>query len=323
MLRQFLVVLLALAASTPLLASDRVAPQSVLDDAIRQTGLLENPAHAFVLDADFTAQFSQPVQGHVELRWAAKDRWWSRVIVGDFEQVKFKTGEWTYTTRNAPYTPPQVNDLLNLLDPPKGYEKLIARKMKIKSQSGASMECLRVESSEHKSDDREICVNATTNDLSSDSSTTPGRVTLKQFSNFTDFEGYRYPRKLDLFLDKVHALSVDVTNLSEEPLDSRLLIPPKDAIARRECADGKPPLNLTGYHPHFPSVPNSGQTELLVTIGADSTVQEVHVVKSAGKEFDGAVIAAVEAAHYRPAMCGAEPVTSDIQIVVSFHGSNP
>jgi len=56
-----------------------------------------------------------------------KDQWWRSLVLGDYQQIEVKDGEWHYTKRNADFTPLLVGNLINLLSFGAGSENLAAK----------------------------------------------------------------------------------------------------------------------------------------------------------------------------------------------------
>src|SRR5258708_40013850 len=145
MIKYILLFATVVMSPSVLLASDKSAAQDLLDAATGQASLLESSPRPFEMNVDFTAQFDTPIQGHLRLKWEAKDRWWSKVTVGPFEQVKFQDGEKTYTMRNTDFTPTPVRDLMELLHVAKNFDKLVVRKDKQYVDQGVTLDCMQTE----------------------------------------------------------------------------------------------------------------------------------------------------------------------------------
>ncbi len=291
----------------------------MLEIASRQAALLEDSDRPFVMDLDFTVQVNPPLQGHMRLRWEAKDRWWSRVSMGKFEQIKFQTGEWTYTLRNVDFTPIQVRDLFDLLHVGYVYNKLVPQAGNPRREGGANQDCLKAHNPDpiYKRESFEICVDSTTHDVVSQTRTDVGYakddVAREQFSDFVDFGGHRYPRKLESLRNGQLVMSATVMGLQESPLDPKLLVPPAGAIERRVCPDKfKGAESIEDPMPsavrgHFKRI----ETAAEVTIMTDGSVGHVAIVQSAGPTEDEAAIEALKRWTFKPAMCGTEPVVAD------------
>ena len=173
-----------------LLASDNPATPTLLDVALRQGALLSDSDRPFVMDVDFTVQLPSPTQGHLRLRWVAKDRWWSRVSMGKYERVKFQTGERTYTSRNIPFTPRQIDDLVDLLYVGEGYKRLVVRADNQRTEGGVRLDCLsaRIPDPKFNRSQFEVCVDSAARDIMSLTEKiddfSHAEVYRKQFSGF-------------------------------------------------------------------------------------------------------------------------------------------
>ncbi len=311
MIQKTLIVFALVLGPSALFAADNPAAHDLLGTAARQASLFNAPARSFLLDVDLTVQLSGPTHGHLRLRWEAKDRWWSKISMGRVEQVKFRKGDRTYTLRNADFTLTQFQDLLGLIHSADGYEEFLTRKEKQRVEDGVALNCVDADRPDAKAEHREICINSTTLDIVSDTlKFMNGNVRREQFSDFADFAGHRYPRRLELVKNGTEIISASVTELKESPLDPQLLVPPKGAIERRVCPDQKPPVVLREIEPRY----TKGLTDVEVTILTDGTVGDVLPVGMAGWSQDNEVIAAIKRMKFQPAMCGNEPIVSDLYI---------
>ena len=113
--RVILTTIFLFAAARLSLAGTDPAVQPLLVAAEQQVDLFNHDASPFQLEVDFIAQIQVPTQGHLTYRWEAKDRWWRKVSMGAFEQIDVKNGEKLYTSRNTPFTPVRVRQLLNVV----------------------------------------------------------------------------------------------------------------------------------------------------------------------------------------------------------------
>lgn len=317
-----MVLLCAVLALGPvcLLASAPPANPDLLQMACRQAALLDDAGRPFVMDVDFTVQLSHPMQGHLRLRWAAKDRWWTRVSMGKFEQVKFQDGDRSYTIRNVGFTPKQINYLNDLLGVGRMLDKLVTRSEKQRTEDGIHQICLKAQNPDpkFKSEHFEICVDQATHDIVTETRTINEYATDEiyqcKYGDFVAFDGYRYPRRLESFENGKLIMSATVSGLQESALDPKLLIPPAGAIERRECPDKKAPERLYGPIPHFDLDGARGQIEsdAEITVQKDGTVSNVEIVRSGGRVNDEQLMMALKKWKFRPAMCGTEPVVTDI-----------
>ena len=110
--------------------------------------------------------------------------------------------------------------------------------------------------------------------------------------------------------------------MSTAPLDEVLLVPPKGAIERRQCAGMKHPVPVKTPDPLYPKSASQnrlmGDTVVSMTVLADGSVGNIQLIGSATHSMDEATLQALKSWKFKPATCGAEPVVSDIEVVVSF-----
>jgi hypothetical protein len=94
----------------PVLADTNPAAQQLLGAATLQANLFRDQVKPLQLDVDFVAQINVPTQGHLTLRREAKDRWWRKIGMGDFEQIEIRNGDRLYTSRNIGFVPVRVRE---------------------------------------------------------------------------------------------------------------------------------------------------------------------------------------------------------------------
>jgi hypothetical protein len=140
----------------------------------------------------------------------------------------------------------------------------------------------------------------------------------KSFSGYTDFEGLRFPRHLELHVNGSRVLSAEITSLAQTDFDEKLLTPPHGSIERRDCENIKPAVPIKTTDPNF-SGSNTimGDTRVALTILADGSVGDVQPIGGASAAMDAEMVRTLKGWRFQPAMCGNDPVVSDIFIVVS------
>ena len=307
---------LALAGADP-------AAQQLLIAAEQQADLFSHDASPFQLEVDFVAQVTVPTQGHLTYRWEAKDRWWRKVSMGAFQQVDVKNGEKLYTSRNAPFTPVRVRQLLSLLQISESPDHLQARKQKQRVERGLAITCAQVHEEGKKSAPHEFCVNPASREIVSDEwKEQPDGSGRLEYSDYLEFRGHRYPRKIERFENGIKAITAQVVSVATAPLNEALLVPPKGAIERRQCADMKHAVPVKTPDPLYPKSASEnrlmGDTRVSMTVFADGSVGEIQLISSGTHSMDDATLRTLKGWKFKPAMCGAESVVSDIEVVVSF-----
>lgn len=323
-MKQLILATALLACSMPpLLASDNPAAQQLFVTSEQQANLFGDQAGPFQLEVDFQAQFNVPIQGHLTLKWGGKDRWWSEVVIGDFEQIVIRNGEMEYKSRNVGFTPLRVGELTTLLHFSTDHEAQKAKKMKRRVETGVDENCIEIGPETRKDEAHEVCVDATSHDVLSDEwHEAPDERRREQFSDYFDFGKVRYPRKLQFEEDGIKVLTANVISLQATAFDDSLLIAPHGAIERRQCVDLKRAVPLKTPDPGYPKSASQnklmGDSTVAMTVQTDGSVSDIHLVGSSTQSMDDATLETLKGWKFRPAMCGSDPVVSDIVVVVSF-----
>jgi TonB family protein len=316
-------VTVLLVGSLPLsTGSTSPAAQQLLVTAKQQATLLHDQTSPIQLDVDFLAQMNVPAKGHLTLKWQGKDLWWRRIVMGDFEQVEIRNGDRQYTTRNLSFIPVRIRELSSLIQFAEDSEGLLAKKQKERVENGIGMVCIHVEG-ERRGKTHEVCVNSASHDILSDEWQEPPDERLReQYTEYFDFGGHRYPRKLQLLVNGINVITANVVNLTTAAVDPTLLVAPKGAIERRKCADMKHAVPVRTPDPMYPKSASenklTGDTIVAMTVLTDGSVSDIQLVGRAARSMDDATLQTLKSWRFKPAMCGAEPVVSDIEVVVSF-----
>lgn len=316
-------VALLLFACSLLQATTNPATQQLLASAEQKANLFGDRVGPIELDVDFAVQMNVPMQGHLTFLWMGKDRWRRSILLGDFEEVEVRNGDKLYTSRNIGFTPVRIGELISLLQFAEETDDLVVRKQKERVQNGTEMTCLQVQHNNFKSRPHEVCLDAASHDILSDEwQEPPDERRREQYSDYFDFEGHRYPRRLQLHVNGSTVIMAHVQNLTPTSFDQEILVPPKGAIERRQCADMKHAVAVKTPDPIYPKSASQnqlmGDTTVAMTVLTDGSVTNIQLVGSAGRSMDDATLQTLKSWRFKPAMCGTEPVVSDIEVVVSF-----
>jgi len=153
--------------------------------------------------------------------------------MGEYQQITVHNGETVSTVRNLRYTPLRVRELITLIQFAEDPSGLIAKKQKERRKYGADLACVRYEKEHFKSEPHDVCIEPSSHDiLSDDWQEPPDEKRQKQFSDYVDFEGLRFPRQLRLQVNGSVVLSANVTSLVSQEFDESLLVAPKGANVR-------------------------------------------------------------------------------------------
>jgi TonB family protein len=322
MKRQLFPAALLIAAAATLLAASGPAPNQLLAAPEQQAHIFGDRAEPLQLEVDFVAQMNVPIHGHISIHWQSKNRWWSKAVMGDFQQITMQNGEKIYTVENRP-APIRIVELTRLLHFAHAPEELTVKKVKERIQNGTALACLQIEWQKVKGESHEVCVNPDSHEIASDAwQSPPDEQRRELFSNYVDFHGYRYPRNLELQVNGSSVIAATVDTLKAAPLDENLLVPPQGAIERRQCAGMVHAKPLKTPDPAYPRSDSQnhviGDTMVAMTILADGSVTGIRLIGAATHSMDDATLATLKTWKFKPAMCGSEPVVSDVQAVVSF-----
>jgi TonB family protein len=318
-----LTAVLLFSASPVVFGGADPAAQELLVAAEQQASLFGDDASPLQLEVDFVAQNVVPTPGHLTIKWGRKNRWWRQTTMGDFVQTEVRNGERLYTSRNAPFTPLRIPELLQLI-PFSGYPQgLQAKKQKRRVENGIDTTCLQVEHEGDHGEPHEICLSPATHDMLSDEwKRPPDEQRTEKYAEYFDFRGHRYPRQLELLVNGSKMISAHVVELTAAAFDEGLLAAPKGAMERRMCAGMKHAVPVKTPDPVCPKSASRngfmGDTTVSMTVLADGSVDDIQLIGKAAHSMDEATLQTLKSWRFKPAMCGTEPVMSDIEVVVSF-----
>jgi TonB family protein len=300
------------------------AAQELFVTAKHQASLFHNQGSPFQLDVDFILQMRVPMAGHLTLKWAATDRWWRRIDMPGFEQIEIGNGDMHYTTRNLDFTPIRVGELFGLLQFAEGSEYLVVKKQKQhQDDSGIEITCLQVGQENVKAKPHEVCVNPASHEILRDEwQELPDERRKEEFLDYFDFAGHHCPRKLRLLVNGSAVITANIQNVAITSFDDGLFLPPKGAIERRYCNGMKRAVPVKTPDPAYPRSASEnrlmGDTTVAMTVMTDGSVTNIRLIGTSTHSMDDATLQTLKGWRFKPAMCGSEPVVSDIEVVVSF-----
>jgi len=320
MRRALLIAATLVCIAVPGIARVDPAAQQLLDSATKPADLFEHGTKPFELLIHVSAQLSTPTEGDLLIRWKAPDQWWSKVVLGSFQQITIRNGEEEYTLRNGDITSVVIQDLFRLVPfRPNMWSPFRATKRRSKTLNGFASLCVEAVRANYKSDVHELCFDASYHTLLSDDWHNFDKHRRQEFSNYADFKGARFPRTMQLALNGRLLIAAEVVRLQFAAFDPALLIPPEGAIARRNCPNLKTAVILKRVWPDYGLVGHpKGEVRLSVTVLPDGSVSDARVLGSGGRVIDPPALAALKQWKFKPAMCGDEPVTSDVEVEFSF-----
>ena len=289
--------------------------QRDLNAARMPATLFAGAAAPFELSIHFSARLGNaPADGDLLVKWKGKDQWWSKAVLGPFQQITIRDGGEQYTLRNADFTPIPVTELfylIQLADQP----RYIAQKEKERGGKGEKTKCIEAHVADDPTHAHELCLEPSSGELITDRWQEPMyQKRRREFSNYQEFDGMQYPKELKLFKNGSLSLSAEVKDLHAAAFKPALLTPPKGAIERRHCPGMKPPLAVRHVTPDEGPMNATGTSTFAVTVLADGSVGDIRLIGTGGKAIDKLAVAALKQWRFKPAMCGSEPVVADIEI---------
>jgi TonB family protein len=169
----------------------------------------------------------------------------------------------------------------------------------------------------------EVCLDAHSHEILSDVwEDFPDDHRRAEYSDYFEFRGHRYPRKINLFVNGSKVIEAQVASLVTAPLDEKLLVPSAGAIERRQCEGMKHAVPVKTPDPSYPKSASQnrimGDSMVSMAVLPDGSVDNIQLIGKSTRAMDDATLQTLKTWKFKPAMCGTEPVTSDIQVVVSF-----
>jgi TonB family protein len=277
-------------------------------------------SNSFQFESDFVTQLKKPETGHFTWKWSGPALWEQDTSLANYHQVTVRQADQLYTARTLAYSPLAVREILQLLRP--HPVRLSDWKVeKVKQAEHGSEYCAELRSTSSTSD-REIFLNAGTKEVISDEIRSVGEVRRREFSDYQPFLGRPFPRKLKLILNGTPLLTVVVTLLEERSYAAADFVPPANAVVRRTCENIVPPKVLYDPSPGYPQAKTAkhvnGTSIVSLTVLPDGSVDDVYLIGSSNREMDEASQQIVKTWKFKPAMCGSEPVATDISVQVNF-----
>jgi TonB family protein len=322
MISQVLVLFLLGAAAS---AGDDPVVEQKLILASSLVDLRADDAKPFQLELNFRAQNLVSQDGHLTLKWAAKDRWWQLVTMGDYQQLEVRKGDTLYLSRNAPFTPLRISELIALMrvfSADAEHER--AKKVSDYAEGDVIADCMELQERSHHAwnAQRQVCINRASNEVLSDDVREASDIHRKEFADYQTFRSHRYPWQLKYIENSSVALKVQIVSLQEAAFEDALFVAPPGAIARRQCEHMVPPIAIKQPDPAYPrsAAQNGigGTTTVTLTVMPDGSVDNVQLVRPASREMNQATQDTVKKWKFKPAMCGNEPVAADIRVEMNF-----
>jgi protein TonB len=296
--------------------------EAALKAAIESVNI-QAPGKPYELDADFVAQVNVPQKGHYHLKWVSAKQWSMETTMGNYKEFVVRKEDVVYTQRNLGFTPlrvAQVHELMTVFKTSTGWQY---KKSKGAGPSG-KLECaeLRYRAPKENKAKEEVCFDAATHDIRSVTYTFIDETDVHEFADYQEMLGHRFPRSLKSLESGITLLNVNVTSLAPTKFTIADIVPPAGAEERRQCDDQIKPVPLKTPDPEYPHGASSnnlaGRASVWMTVKTDGSVDNIRLIESAGHDMDKSTQDALKTWKFKPAMCGLEPIETDIRVEVTF-----
>jgi TonB family protein len=149
-----------------------------------------------------------------------------------------------------------------------------------------------------------------------------GARSRKEFMDYARANGQAYPQKISIVRERM--APVEVTNIQIAPatLAQDLFQPPQNTIEVESCPNMRHPEPKSTPEPSFPKRANAeqkqGEVLLDVIIAKDGTVALARSLTPDEYGFSDNAEATVRTWKFKPATCEGRPVTTEMNVEVSF-----
>jgi TonB family protein len=259
------------------------------------------------------------LEGAYTLLWQTPRTTRTEISLGPVHMMEVTEKDRAWMLRNLDFAPQQftwMRELLAAIMKPKLSPGDTVIRIKSRKSRGGLCQCVELESEVHAQ--RELCF-ADSGELVSLASGTK----QFEFSEFDKFGSKQFPRVLRVSYRGQQTIEARLDELLQPAkLDPADFQPPAGAVERMVCDNptgGKLVRQVVPRYPTFAIMAHrQGITVLYALIGKDGSVNNLHVIESAGQTLDQSAIAAVRQWVYSPYMCKGSPIEVEREISVSF-----
>jgi len=317
-MRAWIITLFVALLPTYGLAADNPAGQQLLDDAAKLIRI-QGPGKApFQMEVDFQAQINVPLQGHITLKWASPDLGYWNLAMEGYREIQVRKGETLYTKRNAPFTPLALTHLQNLLEV-FHVDSHDWEVQKIKPEGGLS--CVQLKPRRGHAHEK-ICLEPDSKHVVSVESKRDDDGDKQVFGDYQPFHDHSFPRELKYFENGSLLLRLKIISLQDKSFEDLVFTPPQNSIVRRKCENMTHAVAVKQPDPEYPPAAAQnrlmGTTTVALTVQVDGSVNDIQILQSAEHEMDRQTVETVKKWKFKPAMCGTDPVATDITVEVNF-----
>ena len=274
-----------------------------------------------------------PMDIDYESRWSGPDNWFDQISFSGFTERRLAQGDKLWLQRNAGYEPLRAAQLHRMLDlaalHPASDEALKGFERHGKGDESTS--CAKMVSAY---DSYKICFDAKGR-LAREERTSiilypntdfgtaakihqPPVKKVYEYSDYANFGGRSYPKKLRVLEDDKPVVEAEVTEMTEKPaIPLGQIVPPKQIEPQAWCADPSPAYieHLTRFLPSAGAMVGGFSTDgrLVISgvIAPDGSFGEKAVALHSTRGLDDAIRMALRDWKFQPAKCGDKAIPQD------------
>jgi Gram-negative bacterial TonB protein C-terminal len=304
--------------------------QTALKQSVRSTGATP---FEMKLTGKVYGYTKGPMDIEYESKWSAPDEWFDQMSFSGFVERRLAQGDKLWMQRNAGYEPLRAAQLQRMMDLAALH---LASDEAVKSvehhgKGGKETQCAKIES---RYDSFTLCFDEKGRLVreertsiilypNSDFSTAakihqPPVKKVYEYSEYTDFNGRSYPKKLRVLEDAKPVIEAEVTEMKGMPaIPVGKVEPPKDIEPQAWCVAPSPAYieHLTRFLPRAGSMIGGFSTEgrLVISgvIDPDGSFANQSITLRSTRGLDDPVQLALREWKFQPAKCGDKPIPQD------------
>ena len=300
----------------------------LLDKAANLVNLRDGTSGLFHLKARvrlYGLAHDAAATGTYTLDWAAPGRWREEFSFPGFTETSVVAGDKLWRSRNIPYRPLRVWQLIQLMSVAShlAFPKESAMAVSNEFENGVPLTCIK--SSEGLYTSERSCIETATKHPLFMELASPGITELYHYMDYAPFGDKVFPRTLRYSYGGIIDVEAKVDEL--EPLAAEageslnsLFAQPPGAVTQPWCANPARPIRIKDPTSKTLPGPRTGRVTVEAIISTDGQVHEAYVLESMDLATDAEARAAAKRARYHPAMCGNFPIEQETILQIHFFG---
>lgn len=301
---------------------------ALLDKAANLVNLRDGTSGLFRLKAHvrlYGLAHNAAANGTYTLDWAAPGRWREEFSFPGFTETSVAAGDKLWRSRNIPYRPLRVWQLIWLMDVRAhvvvGPYKESALQMSDELENGVKLTCIKNNQGPYTSE--RGCIETATGRPDFIELASPGITELYHYMDYAPFGDKVFPRTLRYSFGGIMDVEAKVDELAPlaaaggESLDS-LFAPPSGAKEQGWCANFTPATEINNALDKTYPAPRPGRVAVHIIIGTDGHVRDAYMLESMDLATDADARNAAKHSLWRAAKCGDIPVEEEKVVQIHF-----